>query len=118
MASVSGPTGPMSKEQIAAMMWKRFLMYEQLLINKHGLASYKEQIVFTIDNEPKKNCKYCYGRGYIGWDKPTGRVTPCGCLKGFALCAKVDLEDKALAMDFGGNIFIAQKEEPQEPEDA
>lgn len=30
---------------------------------------------------PKKNCKLCFGRGYIGKKVNTGRYIPCKCVK-------------------------------------
>jgi hypothetical protein len=33
-----------------------------------------------LGRKPKKNCKHCYGRGYIGWEKFSGNVIPCRCV--------------------------------------
>lgn len=30
---------------------------------------------------PDRNCKICYGRGYIGRDVTTGNYIPCKCVK-------------------------------------
>jgi len=98
----------MKKEPTIQMMWKRFLLHEQALIAKLGLEKYKTNVVFVIMQEPKKNCKHCYGRGYTGKDIAFGRVTPCGCVKGFALRGIADLKEDELAMDFDGNIYIAE----------
>lgn len=103
----------MNKAETAAILWKRFLRYEQLLIAEHGLEKYLESVVFVIDKFPKENCKRCYGRGYIGWDVPTGRVSPCGCLEGFALKGKVDVEDGEKLMDFKGKLYVAEVEKEE-----
>jgi len=107
----------MNKAETAAILWKRFLRYEQLLIAEHGLEKYLESVVFVIDKFPKENCKRCYGRGYIGWDVPTGRCSPCGCLDGFALKGKVDVENGDKLMDFKGRLYIAEVEEVEEDEE-
>lgn len=33
-----------------------------------------------ILNDPKPNCKKCYGRGYIGRRADTGEPIPCTCI--------------------------------------
>lgn len=33
-----------------------------------------------INNEPKKDCYYCEGKGHIGRNIQTGAVTPCICV--------------------------------------
>ena len=93
-----------------AMMWKKLLLYEQALIRKHGLEKYKAETVFVIMQRPKENCKHCYGRGWTGKDIAFGRVTPCGCVKGFGLRGIVDLKEDELAMDFDGNVYVAEGE--------
>ena len=112
----------MQKKASAAevsFMWKRFLLYEQAMIAKHGLDEYFHSVVFVIDKEPKPNCKHCYGRGYTGKDIKTGRVTPCGCLSGFSLRSIVDLKNDELCMDFDGKIAVmVTKEEKPVAEDA
>jgi len=35
---------------------------------------------FPVDNLPDKNCRKCYGRGYIGRDAHTKKVIPCRCV--------------------------------------
>ncbi len=90
------------------MMWKRLLLHEQALIAKYGLEKYRAETVFVIMREPKQNCKYCFGRGYTARDITFGRVTPCGCVKGFGLRGIADLKEDELAMDFDGNIYVAE----------
>ena len=103
----------MNKTETAAILWKRFLRYEQLLIAEHGLEKYLESVVFVVDKFPKENCKRCYGRGYVGWDVKTGRCSPCGCLEGFALKGKVDVEDGEKLMDFKGKLYVAEVEKEE-----
>ena len=91
-----------------AMMWKKLLLYEQALIRKHGLEKYKAETVFVIMQRPKENCKHCYGRGWTGKDIAFGRVTPCGCVKGFGLRGIADLKEDELVMDFDGNVYVAE----------
>ena len=98
----------MKKVPTIPTMWKRFKLHEQALIAKHGLEKYKSSIVFVIMQMPKKNCKDCFGRGYDGKDITIGRVTPCGCVKGFALRGIGDLKEDELAMDFDGNIYVVE----------
>lgn len=33
-----------------------------------------------IDRPPAKNCKTCYGRGYVGKDIVHNYFAPCGCM--------------------------------------
>jgi hypothetical protein len=32
---------------------------------------------FKVPYPPKPNCKYCYGRGYIGFEADTEEIVPC-----------------------------------------
>jgi len=34
----------------------------------------------TKIQDPKKNCKHCFGRGYIGRDAKTKAPVPCNCI--------------------------------------
>lgn len=38
-----------------------------------------EMLGFDV-GEPKKNCKKCYGRGFIGYDHQTGFPIACNCI--------------------------------------
>jgi hypothetical protein len=33
-----------------------------------------------IKRKPKENCRYCFGRGWIGRSVETGDVMPCRCV--------------------------------------
>ena len=37
-------------------------------------------VVLAGKSDPKKNCKHCYGRGYIGFDTETGGFVHCKCV--------------------------------------
>lgn len=43
----------------------------------------QQKVQFRVPYPPKKNCKKCYGRGYIGFNTQTGNVI--GCLKCYPL---------------------------------
>lgn len=55
------------------MMVKRTELppFEQIKVTSKSIG---QQI-----NDPKKNCKHCYGRGYTGL-KPDGQPIPCDCI--------------------------------------
>ena len=90
------------------MMWKRLLLTEQALIEKHGLEKYKAETVFVITQMPKDNCKRCFGRGYMDRDIKVGRIIPCECTEGFGLRGIADLKEDELVMDFEGAIYVAE----------
>jgi len=40
----------------------------------------KKGIFVPVDRPPSKNCKACYGRGYIGRDIRINLYLPCDCM--------------------------------------
>ena len=38
-------------------------------------------MVIKIDSKnADKNCKHCYGRGFVGWDVDKGKIMACRCV--------------------------------------
>ena len=40
-----------------------------------------EPLLIELGSKPKKSCRKCYGRGFIGRDFNTKQVIPCSCTK-------------------------------------
>ncbi len=100
----------MMKQESIMTMWEKLFLYEAVLIQKYGMEDYKEKVVFVITQKPAENCKRCFGRGYTGRYIAVDRVTPCGCVKGFRLQEVDTLEKDSIAMDFDGNVYVAEGE--------
>lgn len=50
-----------------------------MLVGPDGREIKENEIVWE-EPKPKPNCKWCYGRGYIGINTKTKEEIPCGCI--------------------------------------
>jgi hypothetical protein len=41
----------------------------------------KEMGLIPLDKMPDRNCKMCWGKGYMGFDVKTQEYLPCPCTK-------------------------------------
>lgn len=60
-------------------------VHKGTIVDKKDVAPLMQIKAFLESNgikhgEPKKSCKKCYGRGYIGFDTKCLSWIPCGCL--------------------------------------
>lgn len=49
-------------------------------INPWDVIKHVAKLTNTLIQEPKPNCKHCYGRGYIGKYSETGEPIACKCI--------------------------------------
>lgn len=76
------------------------------VIDKSDLTPFDiiKSVAQQTDNEihdPKKGCKHCYGRGYVGIDTTTKSPVPCSCI----FPAKTDNQKMQEALYDGQKYF-------------
>jgi len=50
------------------------------IMNDHTSSDGVQTALQEMRQNAKKNCKRCYGRGYLGRDTITGVYVPCNCV--------------------------------------
>jgi hypothetical protein len=52
-----------------------------LTVVNTGTASGQAVVPTEVAPPPKKNCRHCHGRGYVGKNVNTGEPVPCYCVE-------------------------------------
>ena len=65
-----------------------------------------------LKGKPKKSCRKCYGRGYIGFNTTTGKYIVCGCVKKEKVVAP-DPEVEIAALQARVERLAAEQEIPE-----